>query len=58
MWVFNMPDSVTIYMSTSTLENAVQILLNAGCIERHEDVEKFAEVHLEHIFDITVKQEE
>ena len=35
----------TIYLSTSTLENAVQILLNAGCVERREDALDAAAKH-------------
>lgn len=32
----------TIYMSTSTLENAVETLLNAGCFEHYDDAKETA----------------
>lgn len=44
----------TIYMSTSDLENAVQTLLNAGCLENRSEAEKRAARQLEHVFPVTV----
>ena len=44
----------TIYLSTSTLENAVQILLNAGCFERRDDALDAAQKRFEHVFRIQV----
>ena len=44
-----------IYMSTSTLENAVETILNANAFERLEDAEETAHRHFEHVFRITVE---
>lgn len=44
----------TIYMSTSTFENAVETLLNAGCFENRVDAEETAARHFEHVFPVTV----
>ena len=50
--------SVTIYMSTSTLENAIEILLNAGyCFRKREEAVDYAARHLEHVFPIQVTEE-
>lgn len=50
--------SVTVYMSTSTLENAVEVLLSAAnCFEKREDADETAERHGEHVFPVEVKEE-
>ena len=49
---FLMPE---IWMSTSTLENAVALLLNCGCLERRENAEEAAEHHFEHVFRVTIE---
>lgn len=53
-----MPRSAMVYMSTSTLENAVDVLTSAGnCFERREDADETAARHGEHVFPIEVKEE-
>ena len=44
-----------IWMSTSTLENAVETILNANAFERREDAEETARRHFEHLFRITIE---
>lgn len=44
----------TIYMSTSTFQNCVEILLNAGCFENRVDAEETAARHFEHVFPVTI----
>ena len=49
--------SVTVYMSTSTLENAIETLLNAGCFETREKAVENAAKRLEHVFPVEVTEE-
>lgn len=48
--------SQTIFLSTSTFENAVETLLNAGCFEHEEDAKETAVRHFEHVFPIEVRE--
>lgn len=45
-------------MSTSTLENAIEVLLSAAnCFEQRQDANETAAKHFEHVFPITVTEE-
>lgn len=46
----------TIYMSTSTFENCVETLLNAGCFENESDAEETAARHFETVFPVQVSE--
>lgn len=48
--------SQTIFLSTSTFENAVETLLNAGCFEHEEDAKETAVRHFEHVFPIEIRE--
>lgn len=50
-----MADKRVVYMSTSTLENAVEIILNANAFEHVEDARETAERHFEQVFRVTIE---